>query len=252
MAERFAYAGKMLYGARLGILATDNLIPSMPGCARHALTWPFPVLYEIVPGASIKRVVEGRGKGLLDAILATADTLVAKGADGIATTGGFCSLFQAELSAHCKVPVATSSLMQIPLVQRLLPPGKRVGVITLDGTTLDAEHLEAAGAPADTPVIGTEGRRETTRVLFNAEPKMDVAAAELDILDAGRDLMSQYPDVGAVVLECHDFATYAAALGDSLGIPVYSVYSFLTWFHAGLAPRDFGWPGGTPRDWRER
>ena len=242
----------MLYGARLGILMLEHTMPRIPGDVGNALTWPFPVLYGVVPGATPKGVVQGRGKGLLDAFLQTAARLVTQGADGIATTGGFLSFFQAELAAHCKVPVASSSLMQIPWVQRLLPPGKRVGVITIHGATLDAQHLEAAGAPADTPVVGTEGRREISRAMLNGEPKLDVAAAELDVLDAGQELVSRHPDVAAIVCECHNFAPFAAALRDSLGMPVYTVYSFLTWFHAGLAPRDFGHPGSAPRAYRER
>jgi hypothetical protein len=242
MAERIAHGGKMLYGASLGILATDSKIPSMPGCARHARTWPFPVIYEIVPGASTRRVVLEGGEGLLDAVLATADILIGKGVDGIATTGGYCSLYQADLAAHCAVPVAASSLMQIPLVQQVLPPGQRVGVVTIQGAKLTPAHLVAARAPADTPVVGTEGGREITRVLLNAEPTLDVAKAEADVLDAGRELVRRHPDVGAVVMECHDFAPYAAALRRALGMPVYSVYSFLTWFHGGLEPRTFGFP----------
>ena len=35
------------------------------------------------------------------------------------------------LAEHVQVPVASSSLMQIPLVQKLLPPGKRVGVLSV-------------------------------------------------------------------------------------------------------------------------
>jgi hypothetical protein len=27
--------------------------------------------------------------------------------------------------------------------------------------------------------------------------------------------------------------------------------SFITWFHAGLNPRDFGYPARAPREWRE-
>jgi hypothetical protein len=45
---------------------------------------------------------------------------------------------------------------------------------------------------------------------------------------------------------------YARALSDRLLLPVYSIYSFVTWFHAGLAPRDFGPPGSGAREWRER
>ncbi len=76
--------------------------------------------------------------------------------------------------------------------------------------------------------------------VLNAEPSMDVAKCELDVLDAGQELIDKHPDVGAIVMECHDFAPYAAALRKKLNMPVYSVYSFLTWFHAGLEPIRLG------------
>ena len=254
MVERRAYGGKTVYGACIGILMLETRWPRIPGDTGNAHTWPFPVLYKVVKGATAKKVIDERGKGLSEAFLRAVDDLVKEGADGITTTGGFLIIFQKELTAHCKVPVATSSLMQIPLVERLLPPGKRVGVLTVRGDSLDPEHLEAAGAAADTPVVGTEGRREFTRVLLEDEMEMDVAAAEQDILDAGREIVSKYPDVGALVLECHNMAPYSRALHNELGLPIYDVYTFVTWFHSGLAPRDFGPPGSgqLPRGWRER
>jgi hypothetical protein len=45
---------------------------------------------------------------------------------------------------------------------------------------------------------------------------------------------------------------YARALRERLQLPVYDIYSFATWFHAGLAPRDFGHPGSAASGWRER
>ena len=252
MTGRKVYGGKNLYGARVGFLMLDVETPRMPGDVGNATTWPFPVLYGVVPGATAKRVIHERGEGLEEAFLETADRLVKEGADGISTTGGYLSIFQAQLAAHCKVPVAASSLMQIPMVQRLLPPGKRVGVITVNSDALDADHLKAAGAPADTPVAGTQGKREIERVLVGGEPVLDAALAELDILDTGSELMAAHPDVGAVVFECHNFAPFAAALSRDIGLTVFSVYSFVTWFHAGLEPRDFGHPGSAPGDYRER
>ncbi|MDP7651096.1 MAG: aspartate/glutamate racemase family protein [Rhodospirillales bacterium] len=252
MTGRMVYGGKNLYGARLGFLMLDVETPRMPGDVGNAATWPFPVLYGVVPGANPRRVVNERGKGLLDAIYGTAQRLVKEGADGIASTGGFFSIYQAELAARCEVPVATSSLMQIPLVERLLPPGKRVGVITVQSDQLSAEHLEAAGAAPDTPVVGTENGREFSRVFHNAETVLNAELAELDILDAGQEMVSRHPEVGAIVFECHNMAPFARSLRDSIGMPVFSVYSFFTWFHAGLEPRDFGHPGSAPRDLRER
>src|SRR5713226_5626041 len=134
--SRIALGGKALYGARVGILMLEARFPRIPGDMGNALTWPFPVLYKVVPGASPRRVVYDKAAGLLDAFLDAAAELVRLGADGITTTCGFLSLYQRELAAHVGVPVAASSLMQIPLIERILPPGRRVGVLTVSATSL--------------------------------------------------------------------------------------------------------------------
>jgi hypothetical protein len=252
--SRRAVGGKTVYGARVGILMLDTKWPRVPGDTGNAATWPFPVLYKVVRGATARVVVHQRGAGLGQAFLDAASELVAEGADGITTTGGFLSLFQKDLAAHCRVPVASSSLMQIPLVQNLLPPGKRVGVLTVQAERLGPDHLIAAGGSPDTPIVGTERGTEFTRVLLGDEMEMDYERAENDVLDAGREMMARHPEVGALVLECHNMAPYSHALNNLLGIPIYDVYTFVAWFHSGLAPRNFGVPGASslPRGWRER
>jgi hypothetical protein len=47
-------------------------------------------------------------------------------------------------------------------------------------------------------------------------------------------------------------APYARALAQAIRRPVFDIYAFATWFHAGLSPRDFGPPGSSPRVWSER
>ncbi len=250
--SRFARGGKPLYGARLGILMLEARFPRIPGDMGNATTWPFPVLYRLVADASPERVVRDRAEGLLDAFKDAAADLVAQGADGITTNCGFLSLFQKELAAHVGVPVATSSLMQARAVQALLPPGKRVGILTIDAASLTQAHLAAADVPADTPVAGTEGGREFTRAILGNRETLDCAAAEADILEAGRALVARDPSVGAVVLECTNMAPYSRALADAIKRPVFDIHAFAAWFHAGLVPRDFGPPGSAPRVWAER
>jgi Asp/Glu/hydantoin racemase len=149
------------------------------------------------------------------------------------------------------VPVATSSLMQLPMIESTLPPGKRVGVLTVSAANLTREHLLAIGLDPTLPVVGTDQGREFTRVLIGNEGTLDVAAAEQDILEAGEALLRKDARVGAVLLECTNMGPYARALRDHLGVPVYDIYSFMLWFHAGLAPRDFGHPGSATRPWHE-
>jgi hypothetical protein len=239
--SRIARGGKAIYGAPLGILMLEARFPRIPGDMGNGTTWPFPVLYRVVPGATPEKVVLEGAAGLLPDFIGAAKELVRLGAEAITTNCGFLSLFQREIAAAVGVPVATSSLMQVPWVQATLPPGRRVGLVTVSGSTLTPAHLEGAGVPLDTPLIGTENGKEFFRVLIKAEKDdMDVAQAERDVVEAGKALVARHPDLGAIVLECTNMPPYAAALQAEIGLPVYDIYSMITWFHAGLRPRVFG------------
>lgn len=226
-------------GACLGILMLETRFPRVLGDIGNPNTWPFPVKIRIVPDASPQRVVREGAAGLLDAFCETASELVADGADGIGTTCGFLSLFQDDIAARCSVPVATSSMLQAPFIQRLLGPRKRVGILTVSADSLTDAHLAAAGVPPGTPVIGTDGGREFTRAILNDEPTLDVDLARQDILDAGAELLAIHPDVGAILLECTNMAPYSRSLQAATGVPVFDIYTFLTWFQSALSPRDF-------------
>ncbi len=217
----------------------ETRFPRILGDIGNALTWPFPVLYRVVRGASPDRVVRRGAEGLLDAFVAAARDLVADGADGITTNCGFLALFQAELSRAVGVPVATSSLMQVSMVQSLLPPGRRVGILTISESTLTTDHLTASNVSVDTPVVGTDSGQEFTRVILDDEPTLDVGLARRDLLEAGARLMTEHPDTGAIVLECTNMVPYAIDLQRTLGVPIFSIYTFVQWFHAGLSPRAF-------------
>ena len=183
----------------------------------------------------------------VDALIETGRSLVADGADGLSTTCGFLSLFQEEIARAVNVPVASSSLMQVPFVQKLLPPDQQVGVITISRESLTTDHLAAAGAPQDTPVVGTENGREFTRVILEDEAQMNVDACRQDLLDAGAQLVREHPQVGAVVLECTNMGPYAADLRQTLGLPIFSIITFVSWFQSGLLPRRFSGITDDPR-----
>ena len=64
--SRIAHGGKGLYGSRVGILMLETRFPRIPGDMGNGTTWPFPVLYKVVPGASPQRVVCDHARGLLE------------------------------------------------------------------------------------------------------------------------------------------------------------------------------------------
>lgn len=234
-----ARGGKAIYGASVGILMLEAQFPRIPGDMGNALTWDFPVHYRVVRDASPDRVVRRGAEGLLDNFIEVAKDLVADGVDGITTNCGFLSLFQEELANAVGVPVATSSLMQVDMVNRLLPAGKRTGVLTISASTLTEAHLEKGRVPEGTPIGSTEGGREFTRAILNNELELDVEAAREDNVEAALKMQKEHPDIGALVLECTNMLPYAADIRDATGLPVYSMLSFVSWFQSGLVPRRF-------------
>lgn len=223
----------------LGILMLDTAFPRIPGDAGNPSTWPFPVRIARVPESTPERVVRGRAAGLMDAFVAAGCELADAGAAGIITTCGFLVLHQRELAARLPVPFASSSLLQLPLLARSLPAGKRAGVITIDAAALARAHLLAAGADPATPVVGVEPAGELAQTILGDRAALAVGAAERDVLAAGERLVAEHADIGAIVLECANMPPYAAALRSRLGLPVYDVVSFGRWFYAGLAPGAF-------------
>jgi len=146
------------YGFTVGILMLDTQFPRIPGDMGNASTFPFPVRYQRVEGADPDLVVRRGAAGLLPAFIEGAHQLQHEGVGAITTNCGFLVKFQRELAAAVRVPVFTSSLLLVPLVHRLLPPGRRVGIMTVNAAGLTQEHLTGAGI-GDIPiaVAGMEG-----------------------------------------------------------------------------------------------
>jgi hypothetical protein len=162
--------GYNVYGFSVGILMLDTQFPRIPGDMGNASTFPFPVRYHRVEGASPALVVREGARELLPAFIEGAKLLEREGVRAITTNCGFLAKFQRELAAAVTVPVFTSSLMLVPMVYRMLPPGKAVGVLTVDAGSLTPADFEGAGITPNMPiaVAGLETEREFTRVLLES------------------------------------------------------------------------------------
>ena len=231
------------YGFTVGILMLDTRFPRIPGDMGNAQTFPFPVRYQRVAGADPDLVVRRGAEGLLPAFVEGARALEREGVGAITTNCGFLVKFQRELADAVQTPVFTSSLLLVPLVHRMLPPGRRVGVMTVNAATLTPAHLAAAGIGPELPlaVAGMETEKEFTRVMLGDEPELDVDAAREEHVRVARRLVAEHPDIGALVLECTNMPPYAADIQGETGLPVFDIVSLVTLVHgalaAGLPPR---------------
>ena len=233
--------GKNLYGIPIGILMLDTVFPRIPGDIGYAGTFPFPVLYHRVRGASPTRVVREGDPVLLEGFIEGARALEASGVLAITTGCGFLTLFQRQLSEAVRVPVFTSSLLMVPLVSRMLGPDRVVGILTVDSGSLAPRHLAAAGITEEVPIViaGLEKGRAFTQVLLDNEMELDVDAARQEHVDVARDLVERHPEVGAIVLECANMPPYAAAIHEATGRPVVDITTLIRTIYATLVPQTY-------------
>lgn len=216
----------------------------LPGDVGHAATWDFPVQYRIVDAATPDKMMSLQDSGLFEDFKRAALELIEGGVDGIATTCGFLSLFQQELASACSVPVATSSLLQVPLAQRLLPQGKRVGILTFSQESLHAAHLEAVGVGADTPIVGMPAASTFVTSIKSGDVVPRFGAMREEVLEAAARLLRDHSDIGAIVLECANMTPFSADIAERFGVPVYDGVTLINWFHSGLRPRRYAAASG--------
>lgn len=222
----------------LGIIMLDTTFPRPPGDVGNAATWPFPVRYARVAGATARRIVGGDDDGLIDAFIAAGEALKAEGAIGLTTSCGFLAVRQAELAARLTLPIATSSLLQVPVLERCLPPGGRVGVITYDREALTDRHFAAVGAAQDTPRIGLPKDGHFHRMIEGGGP-CEPELLEQEVLASARQLLTADSRIAALVFECTNLPPFAAAVRRAFRLPVFDIVTMGTWFYQGLIERRF-------------
>jgi hypothetical protein len=174
---------KTYYGVSIGILMLETYFERFNGDIGNARTWPFPVQYQIVKGASPDRITSLTTTDFLQPFLDAADELIAGGCDGITTTCGFLALYQRELAEHCTVPVATSALLQVPMVARILPKGKRPAIITFSADSLTAKHLTSVGVDPTTPVFGMPPSSEFQRSIRTGDTSVSIDTLRAEVPD---------------------------------------------------------------------
>jgi len=222
--EKVVEGGRNLYGQAIGIIMLETVFPRIPGEMGNATTWDFPVEYRIVKGASPQRVVREADSRLLEPFVEVAKDLERMGVRAITTNCGFLIIFQKEIADAVDIPVFTSSLMQVPLVYQMLKSDQKVGIIAVDSRSLTQKHLMAARADSiPTVIVGTEDEEEFTNVMIGNIPRLDIEKARAELVKTAKKLISEHPEVGAIVLECTNMPPYARAIQKEVNLPVFDM-----------------------------
>jgi Asp/Glu/hydantoin racemase len=227
-------------GTAVGVLCLETIFDKIPGHIRNPKTFDFPVLYQVVSGATADRVVNQGDPTLIEPFCQAARDLQARGAGAITSGCGFLVLFQRELADAVTIPVFASSLVQLPMVHRMLTTGQQVGVLTAKQAALTPRHLATIGAESVPIVVsGMEDQQEFREVMLEGRrAELDVERLRGEVLTvAGR--LADEPALGAVVIECTDLVPFASDIQRLLGVPVFDIVTLTNYVHASLTRQPY-------------
>ena len=71
-------------------------------------------------------------------------------------------------------------------------------------------------------------KRSSPGPSLDNEMELDVEKSRVDLIKVAARLISENPDVGAVVLECTNMMPYAAAIQEEIEFSGYSIYTPLS------------------------
>jgi hypothetical protein len=222
------------YGHAVGILLLDYRGPFIPGDVGNATTYRFPVLYKMVKDLTLDRVLEG-DPACEAAIVEAARELEAFGVRGISSDCGFLVQYQDAVRRAVRIPVFLSSLLQIPFLAQTFAPSRPVGCITATRRKLGNRVLELAGVNGEINVVvkGMEDQPHFREAVLEEGGELDSDRIEAETVACAEELKDQYPDMGAIVLECSILPPYAKAVQDATGLPVFDFVTMIDYFYQG-------------------
>jgi aspartate/glutamate racemase len=208
----------------IGVICLDSSFPKPVGHIRNRKTFQFPVILKVIPETSVKSLIDVKLDNLKK-FMDAAKNLENLGVSAITGSCGFMALYQSQISEVVNIPVFMSSLIQIPLIYRMLKRDKEIGILTASKNSLSDEHFKAVGAH-NIPISigGMEDQREFNEVIVQGKrDNLNFKEFEQELLAVADQLISKNFRIGAIVLECTDMTCFSSLLRRRYKLPVFDL-----------------------------
>jgi len=232
------FGGRNTYGEIIGIIMGERTFPRIPGDMGNATTFDFPVRLHVVKGIDVStrlRLFSGSTE-FIKPFVEAAKQLEEIGVKAITSNCGFIVQYQDIISNSVNIPVFTSSLLQIPLVYKMLNKDQIIGILTADGSPkgLGKQHLKAAGA-VDIPVMirGMENA-EDFKALNENKGTIYPEKIKRELVTTAKELIKDYPKIGTIVLECANMPTYSKFIQEATKLPVFDFVTLTNWVYSAI------------------
>ena len=234
-------------GEAIGILMFDNRrYPMAPGNVGNASSYDYPVRLKVVKGLTwypphADQWGEPRPQEV-DLLVDAAKELEQEGVRAIVTCCGFFSTVQDVLAAAVAVPVFTSPLILLPMLQRMISPSASIGVFTASKPHLDDSFFRAAGVAdmSRIQVFGAESSSEFMAThLGGTRTDLDMSLLEQQLVDIAGAFADANPDLGMILLECTTFPSFAAVIQQRVGLPIVDYIGFMDFIYRTVACKTY-------------
>jgi len=228
------------YGYSVGILLLDFRGAFVPGDVGNATTYPYPVLYKTVPGAAGARVLAGDPE-IEGAVIEAAKWLESQGVKAISSDCGFFVNYQDAVAKAVKIPVALSSLIQLPFLSQFVGDRRSIGVITASSRALGNRVLELTGVEPEREVVveGLQDQPHFKEACLDEGDELDTARIEAETVAVAKRMVKNHPNMGAILIECSMLPPYSKAVQDATGLPVVDFITLIDYVQKGTHQRAY-------------
>ncbi len=226
-------------GFSVGIIVAEESMNLLRGNVANACTFDFPVLYEILEGTPAKEIMAGN-PDVGERVLAAGKRLEKRGVHTIVGACGSFANYQKLAAENFSVPTFMSVMLQIPLILGGLGPNQKVGVIAAAASALTSRVFEQCGIhDTDRMVIDEAIGIESFLAMARHDPAFEFDQLSDELSGLAARMVSNHPEVAAIVLQCSDLPPFASAIQAASGLPVFDMTSLVEWAAASCMRRRY-------------
>lgn len=230
--------GQNIAGYPIGIVYIEDVFyPMVPGNIVNGYTFPFPVRLKAVEGLDCQNLFDA-ADGVYEMVLETCKKLEKEGVRAISSACGFFGNYQAKIAEELSVPVALSSLVQLPWIATLLKKDQTIGVLTAQKDSFTDQLLDSCGVCTELKkrlLVKDLGHEDQFSCIPEGRGVFDNGLVQQEVVGKAMEILKEAPNTGAILLECSDMPPYAYAVQAATGVPVFDFTTLIRWLHSAVA-----------------
>lgn len=219
---------------KIGAMLLETTPDLLEGSLAHPDTFDCDVALDTLEGIWVEQILSASPVHT-GSFTAAARRLEDAGADLLITNCGYSIAYQADVQKNVSVPAALSSLLLLPLLNSLLSPCKKIGLLTFDSVKLTQGHLRAAWPAYDPRAVAIQGLEgtKTWSDMARDDAVYEVEQIRNDIFAAIEKLKKN--DLQFLLVECAALCAFVPYMKSLINVPVFDIVSLGKFLVGGLS-----------------